>query len=484
MKKNINVDKLIVNPENYRFDPVDTQDEAINLMIETKGMEIVKLAEHILQNGLDEAKDIRVLEQEGYYIVLDGNRRITAVKCLLNPSLIKMEKWKKEFEKLPTLFRKDPPTEVSCKVYPNEKSASEWIRLDHTGKNDGAGQDPWGAPEKDRFSYKFGDKLSPAMQILSLLEAKGYSFDNSKLKITTINRILSYPSSRVFLGIDKKNGIIQIISNEEESITRLVALYNTIIDKDVKVATVYDKEKSLLFMKELFGEPLDSKEKQLQISNNPDNKKGSKTIEIPKNPSVSPSKISTTKDVTKTNNTPEANYEPRMFVITAFAGLDNVYDTIEKAASSSFKQMKVFRIDYSSGAKETQDQKITKALETSDFLIVVLSMGEKERMAYEAIKKSENANEILQKYFPINHNVLLEFGYGLKCVKGTWKEKDILIIIEDIEDNGLPNLINFCRNNFFDIRNRDQIAYKTIQELEEKLEQAFKRCESMEKYLQ
>ncbi|HEV2339219.1 MAG TPA: hypothetical protein VGT05_00445 [Patescibacteria group bacterium] len=145
--------------------------------------------------------------------------------------------------------------------------------------------------------------------------------------------------------------------------------------------------------------------------------------------------------------------------------------------------MKVYRIDYSSGAKTTQDDKIIKALETSDFLIVVLSMGEKERMVYEAIKKSENAKYILEKYFPINHNILLEFGYGLKCVRGTRKEKDIFIIIEDIEDNGLPNLKDFCRSIFFDIRNRDEVTYKTIPELEKELERAFKHSETMKQYL-
>lgn len=80
MKKIIHYSKLVVNPENYRFDPVENQEEAIDLILEEKGSEILNLAKHILENGLDEAKDLRVLETNPeVYRVLDGNRRVTAL---------------------------------------------------------------------------------------------------------------------------------------------------------------------------------------------------------------------------------------------------------------------------------------------------------------------------------------------------------------------------------------------------------------------
>lgn len=92
MKENINVDKLMINPENYRFDEVENQSEAIKLMLEEKGEEILSLAKHIFENGLDKAKDSRVLEiKKDLYLVLDGNRRVTAIKCMLDTSLIKSD---------------------------------------------------------------------------------------------------------------------------------------------------------------------------------------------------------------------------------------------------------------------------------------------------------------------------------------------------------------------------------------------------------
>ena len=127
MKKPIHYTKLIVNPENYRFDPVENQEEAIDLMLEEKGSEIVNLAKHILEHGLDEAKDFRVLEvKSGKYLVLDGNRRTTAIKCLHDQSFIKDEKIKKAFQNL-AKTKKVAPKNIQSFVYADEKSAAKWI---------------------------------------------------------------------------------------------------------------------------------------------------------------------------------------------------------------------------------------------------------------------------------------------------------------------------------------------------------------------
>ena len=254
MKRNIDIKKLMVNPENFRFDPVDNQSEAIDLMLEEKGVEIFNLAKHILEHGLDKAKDSRVLElKKDLFLVLDGNRRITAIKCLHDPSLIKIGPLKTKF--LNILKGKSvPPDQVNCFVYSNEKDAAEWIKLDHTGKNIGIGQDPWEPAGKDRFDYKFSGKISPAMQIINLFQQETKKkIDTKTLKVSTINRILSNPESRSYLGLDIKNGKVILTSIKKEVISRLDQLFNKIIVDDVTVKEVYHTPDSIEFMKNLFG---------------------------------------------------------------------------------------------------------------------------------------------------------------------------------------------------------------------------------------
>ncbi|MFA6273556.1 MAG: hypothetical protein WC662_00140 [Candidatus Paceibacterota bacterium] len=262
MKKSIDYKKLIINPENYRFDPVDTQDQAIDLMLEEKGSEIFNLAKHILEHGLDNAKDFRLIKKEkGKFLVLDGNRRITAIKCLHDISLIKDNSLKKKFSNL-KIDKSKLPQKVNAFIYSSEAVAAKWIKLDHTGKNDGAGQDSWGAAEVDRFEYKFEGKLSPAMQAVMLVEReKNKKFDTRKLKVSTINRIFSNPEARSYIGIDIKDKKINFTTSKKEAVERIDKLFNKIIDDNVKVDVVYTKEKTAVFMKDIFP----SKPKQIEI---------------------------------------------------------------------------------------------------------------------------------------------------------------------------------------------------------------------------
>lgn len=252
MKKIISYKNLIVNPENYRFDPVKNQSEAIDLMLNEKGNEIYNLAEHIAKNGLDPAKDFRVLEVKGGdFIVLDGNRRATAVKCLNDSNLIKDHKFKKAFEAIKI---KDKKIEkISCIIYKNEKDAAQWIKLDHTGKNLGTGQESWSAAAKERFGYKFEGKISPSMQMVDLIEKEtGKKIDTKKLKISTIDRILSNPTSRSILGVDIKGGVVEMSTNKDFVINNTQKLFDKVIKDDVNVSEVYTKEKNVAFMQDLF----------------------------------------------------------------------------------------------------------------------------------------------------------------------------------------------------------------------------------------
>ena len=255
MKKEISIEKLIVNPANYRFDPVDKQSEAIELMLEEKGDEIANLAKHVFECGLDKAKSLRVLEvKKDLYLVLDGNRRVTAIKCLHDPASIKSEPLRNKILKIKK-EKGSIPAEVSSFVYANETDAAEWIKLDHTGKNNGVGQDPWEPAGKDRFDYKFSGKVSPAMSALNFFQNETHkAVDTKTLKMSTVNRILSNPESRSYLGIDIKNGDVVLRATKKEVTGRLDQLFNKIMVDDVAVKEVYHTPDSIKFMKNLFGE--------------------------------------------------------------------------------------------------------------------------------------------------------------------------------------------------------------------------------------
>jgi len=168
--KSIPLSKLTVNIENPRFEMVGNQREAIITMLEDQQDKLVKLAEDIIDNGMNPAELVIVVPHEKLdkqFNVLEGNRRITALKLLSNPELIP-EKYKSlliKFKKLSESFIKHPLEEINCVVFENETKAQRWIRLKHTGENDGIGTVTWNAQQKARFEERVEGKSSFALQI-------------------------------------------------------------------------------------------------------------------------------------------------------------------------------------------------------------------------------------------------------------------------------------------------------------------------------
>ena len=110
-KADIELDKLLVNPENYRFDPVKDQQEAI-----------IRLARNIAERGLNPTKRLLVKEANGKYVVLEGNRRITVLKLMSNPHEVPGNYlFKSIFEDLHAKYKDSLPKTIECVVYPEDQ---------------------------------------------------------------------------------------------------------------------------------------------------------------------------------------------------------------------------------------------------------------------------------------------------------------------------------------------------------------------------
>lgn len=158
--KTIKLTSLFVNTENYRFEPLSSQKEAIDKMVEDQEDKLYSLVDDIVTNGLSPVDLIIVTpsEDSSKYIVLEGNRRITSLKLLNNPTLIddKYASLRKKFQKL----QKDKANivaelkSISCAVFENPAEADIWIKRKHSGELNGVGTVTWNAQQKQRFEEK------------------------------------------------------------------------------------------------------------------------------------------------------------------------------------------------------------------------------------------------------------------------------------------------------------------------------------------
>lgn len=253
LTKDINIMDLHINTENYRYEPVSSQKEAINKMIDEQGDKLYNLAEHIVENGLNPNDRVQVTissHDKTKYNVLEGNRRIVALKLLNNPDLIDSGKFsalKKKFKKIHENKKSKFIKEVECTVYDDPAEADKWIKLKHAGQSEGVGTVAWNAQQVQRFEEKVEGKSSIALQTIKILQNSPdvpvEIKDNlSNLKITNLDRLLSDPDVRDLLGIEINNGIIQSEVAETEVLKGLIQIAKDLLKPDFNVKDIYTKE--------------------------------------------------------------------------------------------------------------------------------------------------------------------------------------------------------------------------------------------------
>lgn len=244
---------LHINTENYRFEPVASQKEAINQMIDDQYEKLFNLAEHAVNNGLNPNDKIQVVvssHDNTKYNVLEGNRRIVSLKLLNNPDLIDKSghlSLKQKFRKLHDDNKSSILEEVECTVYDSPAEADKWIKLKHAGQSEGVGTVEWTAGQVQRFEEKVEGKSSVALQIIKILQNSpdvpiDIKSNLNDLKFTNLDRLISDPDVRNFLGVEINNGIIQSEVDEKEVIKGLTQIVKDLLKPKFTVADIYTKE--------------------------------------------------------------------------------------------------------------------------------------------------------------------------------------------------------------------------------------------------
>lgn len=158
------IDKLLIwseNPrhieatENMKF----SENEVINILVNTVGYRYMyNLAEDIFYKGLMGNILPVVVADKDKYLVYDGNRRISAIKILLNPSILDTANMQlRNLIDGLLLKHKDSNLEKlkTINVYSTtEEDALDIMDKTHNGIRDGIGTIPWDAYQRDKANFK------------------------------------------------------------------------------------------------------------------------------------------------------------------------------------------------------------------------------------------------------------------------------------------------------------------------------------------
>jgi hypothetical protein len=221
-RKRINIDNLLLDVENARHGNLDDQPAILKWMCtDSRKDKLFNLAQSIAQEGMNPIEIPLIIpagEKNNEYIVVEGNRRISALKMLIDPNRCPNEKEQQRYKKLKENAVIVPSKEVECIIAPDFKVAKYWIEIRHTGQKEGAGTVPWGAKEVDNFAKRVNDRgrYHAAMRLLdyALDRALVTPEQSNRIPITNVTRLINTPEVRHQMGADLKKGELFRFSDE------------------------------------------------------------------------------------------------------------------------------------------------------------------------------------------------------------------------------------------------------------------------------
>lgn len=240
---------LQIDEENPRIlEPNEGQPKALHAIAEETKAKLLVHATDIAQHGLDPSALLIVEELQGTpqrYRVLEGNRRLAALKILENPELVVGSVTADTLKKLRKLNREyltNPIEYVNCVVMTREESR-HWIELRHTGENKGAGLVGWAHDETTRYQSRAGGRQSPPhLQALEFLQRRGdLSQDvRKKLHASTFRRLIDTPAVRSRLGLEVDRGVLRLLAPAEKVARALMHVVDDLTSGRVSVGKVYN----------------------------------------------------------------------------------------------------------------------------------------------------------------------------------------------------------------------------------------------------
>lgn len=214
---NVNIRTLLLDSKNPRHVPIENQKEIINYLIENE--KIKELAKDIVEKEITNPLDlVGIIIENNKKIVVEGNRRVCALKLLDKPDLAP-KKYQRYFttlqEKVKNHIKKLP-----VHVFTNREEALPWLSTLHTASSN-TSRKSWSPEQKTRFDQGVDGKPNHAAALTILdfsLENNLISPEKSQKVITTITRMLSTPEVRdafgITTGVTERNILINITREE------------------------------------------------------------------------------------------------------------------------------------------------------------------------------------------------------------------------------------------------------------------------------
>lgn len=200
--------QLKLDQENYRLGKFSTQRDTLKAMIEDQKGRLVRIAKDLIDVGPSPGEFIWVMpdpKSDGMFIVLEGNRRVTALKILETPELADGTEFEKQFRSLAKDYATKPTRTLEARVFTDRVEAKPWIRRRHMSAGSGVGLQSWKPLAKGRAMRDEGERIPRSLAVVELLDDGTDEWAEIEAALsdrwTTVDRVLNSASFPKLLGI-------------------------------------------------------------------------------------------------------------------------------------------------------------------------------------------------------------------------------------------------------------------------------------------
>lgn len=219
----LDIDELHISTENPRTQIVIDEVEAIHEIIFEQGDKIISLIKSIIERDWMIGDLPAVYFENEKYIVYEGNRRISCLKCFFNPQLLpyknktadKFKKYINSFSKEEMKGLRERFHQIPVVLHNDKDTIYEYMELRHT-PNNGKGDtlERWNTVANERFKNEIRGKKTLVYAILNEYGPLFSGIEMSQFHITTLERVLKNPTARQKMKFEFKNDIL-IVEDKE-----------------------------------------------------------------------------------------------------------------------------------------------------------------------------------------------------------------------------------------------------------------------------
>lgn len=239
-KMEVEVDDLLLDLENPRTGTVNSQSEALEEIVRLSTQHFRNMMLSINTNGLDPGDSFYIIadeEDEDSYTVVDGNRRLAALKVLYNPDLLDGTNLSDSIKKRlrATIGEFAPVEPLNCVLFESRADANEWIERRHGKGLDGEGRIPWDTLESDRFQ---NDRT--VLDVIGFVERNSTFEEADWQRIkksvvhrspTTLRRFLVSKAGKQYLGfVEGQDGAGPMFKRKPEYLIKILSQIFSDID--------------------------------------------------------------------------------------------------------------------------------------------------------------------------------------------------------------------------------------------------------------